>query len=238
MKKDPTFSFHNARGLVEEALTLDYFFENDDGIIPIPHFFRPSNRAKTPLVVVVGENASGKSFFRRIVSSVCQFRQKKIECISISMEARAGLNMLGALKGFVYGDEGIRATGENSARTVTIGIRTCRERDTPHVIVWDEPDLGLSEAGAAGLGQAIASFASDPPAATMAAVVITHSRPLVSELLAAEPHYLHLGADSAPQTLADWLARPIVPRDPEELFEAARRRFKLIGAILKEKRVS
>lgn len=225
MVKKPMFDFNDAEGLITESLTLDYFSPNNEGVTPIPAYFVPG---KGKLVVVVGENASGKSFFRRIVSLVC--KDVSIECMPISMEGRGGY--YGGLRGFIYGDESYEATGVNSARTVKQGLSTCASRDKPHVIFWDEPDLGLSENGCAGIGMAIREGLTTPPEHMTAALVVTHSKALVRELLPLAPHYLHLGSEDAPKTLFDWLQTPVTPRHPDELLEAGHRRFKLIQTIL------
>jgi hypothetical protein len=227
------FEVTDATSLIGEVLTLDYFHPAKNGAIPIPaHFVR--GPAETPLVLVVGENASGKSFIRRLVTAVC--REVSIECIHTSMEGRGG--SYGGLRGFIYGDESWKSTGVNSVGTVSMGIRTCLAREKSHVVFWDEPDLGLSENGAAGVGQAIASYAMSPNPKTVAAVVVTHSKPLVQEILhQLTPHYLHLGVGplKAPATLADWIKMPVVPRSIEDIEKEGLRRFKLIQAILNKK---
>lgn len=225
--------FGSAKGLLDKALALTYFHpDKEDGQTAIP-FHRSNGRSK--LIVVVGDNASGKSFFRRIIQLLCQ--KNKVECIALSVEARSGgSHMYGPLRAMIYGDESWQSTGVLSSHTVTTGIKTCRGRDRQHVIFWDEPDLGLSESWAAGVGQAICQFTRDCPKKTVAAVVVTHSRPLVARLLPAKPVYLHLGCEpsEAPQTLQEWLDRPIVPRDLEDLSDESHKRFKLIQRILNE----
>jgi hypothetical protein len=229
------WKFTDAHSLIQEALTLDYFKPHPlDGVTPIPAFFEPG---RGNLAVIVGENASGKSFMRRIVTQIC--RETKVECIPISMEGRGG--NYGGMRGFIYGDETWESTGVNSAGTVQMGIKTCKDRTTPHVIFWDEPDLGLSENGAAGVGRAIADYMIRQNPMTLAAVVVTHSKPLVREMNRAyadlDPHYLHLGCDSledTPKTLYEWLnSGEAVCRSPEDIEEAGARRFKLIQRILK-----
>jgi hypothetical protein len=178
---------------------------------------------------VLGDNAGGKSFFRRIISQMC--REAEVEAIGLSMEGR---KFGGAMSAFVYGDESWESTGQCSSRTVLTGINTCRNRTKPHVIYWDEPDLGLSDSWAAGAGVVIREFAEKPGEHTRAIFVVTHSRALVDQLVAIEPHYLHLGGD-APDTLSDWLTRPVVPRDLATLSDAAHKRFKAIQRILNKK---
>jgi hypothetical protein len=226
MSKKRTFS--NVRGLLGHTFDLDYFHPNKAGKTAIPYLWVPGT---TPLVVVLGENASGKSFFRRIVSLLC--KEVEVERITLSMEGRRS-DYLGALRAFVYGSEEWQSTGENSSNTVTTGISTCRSRETRHIIFWDEPDLGLSDSWAAGMGAAIRDFAENPGKHTVAAFVVTHNRYLVRELLSANPHYVHLGepAKTAPATLAAWLEKPVKARPIEELAKESHRRFKAIQVIL------
>lgn len=220
-----TFKWTNAKQLVAETLTLDYFADDPPAI---PYVWKPA-KAACPLVVVVGENAGGKSFFRRCVSAVC--RETKTEVIPISMEARRTVSYNPQLV-FVYGSEEYEATGVNSINTVLMGIKTCQSRETPHVICWDEPDLGLSEGNAASVGRAIADFAQHPPAHTRASIVITHRKALVAELRSAVPHYLYLGDADGPDNLDAWLAAPPVVRPLEEVRDAGRARYKAIQKVL------
>jgi len=224
--KKPHFAFSHVPALVNAALS-QVWFTGDKPVIPSVW-----RKGKTQLCVVVGDNASGKSFFRRVVSAVCSQATKKTEYIPISMEGRRNTAMNIGLS-FVYGDESYRATGELSANTVLMGIKTSQGRESRHVIFWDEPDLGLSDAWAAGLGKRLAEFAKEPPKHLVAAFVATHNKSLVAQLLDVEPHYLHLGEspETAPQRLVDWFERPVVPRDIDELAEQSRRRFKAIQKL-------
>lgn len=195
-------------------------------------------KGKVPLFLVLGENAGGKSFFRRLVQISADQHTSIKEVIHISMEGRAGPNFMGALKAFVYGDENSRSTGECSAHTVTTAIRTCEGRDHSHLLYWDEPDVGMSEGAAAGAGIVIAEFAADLPKHTKGVFITTHSRAMIEQLLPVQPHYIHLGVDpkKAPQTLEEWLERPVVPISPEELCDASHKRFRAIQKLLDEKR--
>jgi hypothetical protein len=223
-----SLKFNNTKQLVERALELDYFAEDEPAI---PFVWKPG-KAENPLVVVVGENAGGKSFFRRCVSAVCQDKDNgKVEVIPISMEARRTINYQPWLA-FVYGDEQYEATGVNSINTVLSGIKTCQGRDAAHVIIWDEPDIGLSEGNAASVGKAIADFTKEPPKHTKASIVITHRKALVGQLLPIAPHYLYLGDADAPPSLDAWLMAPPVVRPLQEVQDRARTRFKAIQKVL------
>lgn len=224
-----TLKFNSTKQLIEKTLELDYF---QDPRPAIPYVWKPG-KADNPLVVVVGENAGGKSFFRRCVNAVCRDKANNVECIPISMEGRRQVAYNVGLA-FVYGSEDWEATGINSISTVLTGISTCRSRDKAHVIIWDEPDIGLSEGNAASVGKAIADFTEEPPKHTKASIVITHRKALVEQLVSIEPHYLFLGDAKAPETLADWLAAKPVVRPLEEVKERSRARFLAIQKILDE----
>jgi energy-coupling factor transporter ATP-binding protein EcfA2 len=185
------------------------------------------------LVLLIGDNANGKSLFRRMVSSWCQQQEKKVECIGLSMEARTGGSFLGVVRGLIYGDEHTAATGANTGRTVTTAIRTAEGRDEPNVVFWDEPDTGLSDAYAADVGRRIADFALVPPKHTYASFVVTHRKALVEQLLRAKPHVLFFG-QNPPTTVADWLTRPVEPANLDELYERSHQLFLKVSKQLRE----
>lgn len=204
------------------------YFQGEDPAIP---YVRVDTKSR--LVVVTGDNAGGKSFFRRLVRLVA--KEKSVECIHLSMEARAGNSMMyGPARAMVYGDEAWQSTGTISTSTILTGIRTCEGRTSDHVIFWDEPDLGLSDAWAAGAGQKLAAFAQRAGEHTRGILIVTHRKALVQELLPANPGYIHLGAPpgEAPPTLKAWLDAPVVPKDPDLLGQLSHARFKKIQAIL------
>ncbi len=221
MPRDPQ---EELRSFLDTALSYAYFNPNADGVTPIPVRRVDGSR----LVVIVGENASGKSFLRKLFSGLS--RRDSIEFMGLSMQGRRQ-GAANPMIGFIYGDEEYNSTGQNSAGTVLIGIRTCRERSTPHRIFWDEPDIGLSDGWAAGMGIAIRDFALTMPELTQAAFVVTHSKALVRELLPTAPTYICVGTDP-PASLAEWVERPASPRPLAELSEEAHQRFRLIQAIL------
>ncbi len=211
----------SAKTLIQQVLERPYFTGENPAI---PYHIEKGG----PLIVVLGDNASGKSFLGRIIHGVCGL--KKIECLRVGMELRTSP---GIARAFVYGDESYQSTGDISAKSVTNGILTCQKRENPHVIIWDEPDLGLSDNSAAGLGIVIQEFAKALPKNTIAAVVTTHSKPLVLKLKDANPTYIHVGV-TKPRTVEEWLSAPIKPILPEALKAASRKRYKRIQAVIEE----
>jgi hypothetical protein len=228
-KDEKVMTFEDAGSLLDLVLDFIYFHPRGTRGTAIP--FIRGDGGSGNLVIVTGENASGKSFFRRIVGGVCA--RAKIECIRISMEGRG--DSFGGLRSFVYGSESDQSTGENSVGTVLGGIKTCRSRESAHVMVWDEPDIGLSDSWAAGMGKAIAEFAREPGKHTRAIVLVTHRRALIAPLLSESHHYLHLGDARGPRSLSEWFETPVVPRDITQLAEESRKRWKKIQEILNER---
>lgn len=224
--KLPTFT--NAETLLSGIFETLRYFEGEDGKPPVLPYHWVKGRGN--FVVVAGENASGKSFLRKLVTVFGQ--KQKTEVMPVSM---AGRTESGIVRAFVYGSEAWHSTGENSANTVLAGIRTCRSRDNDHVIFFDEPDIGLSDSWAAGMGQTMSDFAATLPEKTLAAFLVTHNRALLSEFLRgyAEPHYVCFGKKPAP-TLQAWIDRPIKAKPIEKLGEESHKRFLAIQKILDE----
>jgi hypothetical protein len=219
--------------IVRHVLTTWQYYCEDNPAIP--HLWV---EGEVPLFLVLGENAGGKSFFRRCIHQCTKLNTSIEEVIHLSMQGRTGVTGAGPYKSFIYGDEETRSTGENSAATVRTAIKTCQDRETPHILYWDEPDVGMSEGAAAGVGVVIADFVRMLPERTKGIFITTHSRALVEHLLPVRPHYIHLGCapDQAPPTLQAWLERRVVPVSPEGLLEASRARFQAIQKILSTRR--
>lgn len=186
-------------------------------------------------MVILGENATGKSLFRRLVASLCHYScVPKVECIHVSMEGRAGPDATGGIRSFIYGSEQWNATGVNTARLVTTGISTSLGRTEPHVLFWDEPDTGLSDDYAADAGRRIANHAVNAPVEYLkAAFVVTHRRSLVEALLPVKPHALFLGEEKWAD-IPSWLGRPAQHRSLDELYERSRTFFKEMQPVLKK----
>ncbi len=223
------------------ANTFDRFIlfhphEAINGEIAIPHVWDKGN---VPFLFVLGENGAGKSVFRRVFSMQAEDDGIK-ETMAVSMQLRSSGS---AMTAFVFGDENWESTGSISANTIKSGITSCRKREHSHIVYWDEPDLGCSDATAAGIGLELVDFVRDLPPLTKGIVVTTHSRALVREVLTAgslcsafEPHYIYLGdgpsGQPAPATLEQWLDMPIIPERPVAVAERSHKRFRLIQNVM------
>jgi hypothetical protein len=174
------------------------------------------------LLVVTGENATGKSLVRRALTKFG--RQDGLQVMDISPEGKARGGIAGAM---VYGTEEDQSTGSNSARTIKKAILTSRSRQEPHILVLDEPDAGLSDDYAAGAGMEIAAFCSDCPASTKLVVVVSHRRSLVGELSKMSPAQLCLGGCPP---MGEWLTLAPLPKSLDQLIAADRAMFGAVSA--------
>lgn len=218
-----------AEDIVKFILTETAYFAEDKPAIP--SFWR---NGSCPLFLVLGANAGGKSFFRRLVTE-CVPKAKIEETIHLSMQGRS---TGGVMRSLIYGSEAYHSTGEISCHTVAMAISTCQKRDTSHLLFWDEPDLGLSDEATAGVAIEIEKFVKKLPEMTRGVFITTHSRALVETLLPLDPHYIHLGAKKPPITLQAWLDRPIKPISPKAVQDLSLKRFRAIQKILDRKKKS
>jgi len=232
-------------------LDLAYFHPDDrcDGEVAIPSLWVPGGEGAR-LVLVVGPNAGGKSFFRRLWTAVTSPGKKSrpmepgyppgpfpvAETIPLSMQGRTANGMFASM---VYGSEDYHSTGENSSHLTTKGIQTAFGRRHDVAVYWDEPDIGMSGGPAAGIGVMIREAVNTAPDHVQAVFVTTHSPTMAAQLAKTEPrpHYVHLGAADAPGSLEEWIEeqRDPEPVSPEQLQKQAQARFRLIQRILNSK---
>lgn len=185
------------------------------------------------LCLVLGDNASGKSMLRKLLTEVGRKHEPRIGSIHTSMSARCSS---GIARLAMYGSEDDDSTGYNSAHTVEGAIRTSRQRAEPHILIFDEPDTGLSDRWARSAGREIAALLRDPPASLVAVFLITHRRPLVEELLPLRPSAVLVGHEW-PTSLQDWVAGDTrdVP-SLAELHDEGFRRWQAIEGVFKSRK--
>ena len=247
MTKPTPFS---VRDVLDWTLDLRFFHPMEvlDGGTAIP-VVRKNGAEDSRFVLVLGSNAGGKSFFRRIVSTAFRMNRKPQgfgrparkdcpfpvrEVIHLSMEGRG--DSFGGLRSMVYGDESRMSTGECSAHTVVMAIKTVTGRDHDVVLYWDEPDTGMSDSSAAGAGLDIKDFLADLPENVKAVFLTTHSKVMAAQFVDLDPHYLYFGDANGPATLSDWLTEPVIPVRPAELQDVSRARYLAIQKILNDKK--
>jgi len=200
-----------------------FFSAEPDGEEPIVGTL---NLTGSRLFVITGENATGKSFLRRVISG--RLRKNKVEAIGLSQEGRSSSGIASAC---IYGDEQWQSTGANSTHTLLAAFKTAKSREGKHAIIFDEPDIGLSDAYAAGAGIAISDFVRDIPSKTVLVAVMTHRKALVRQLLPANPSFIHLGV-GGPASIGEWLDMEVVPKPISELPGRSHELFSKIHPIL------
>lgn len=209
---------------------------DDDFVAICPILLEPG---RPDLIVVTGENAGGKTFVASYLSQIARRDHEaegKLEIMDIGMRRRTDS---GIVRGLMFGDEAWESTGQISLKVVLGGIRTCRGRENDHVLILDEPDIGLSESYRGALGELLADFADPLPERTVALVVVTHSREIVERLMPLGPTCVRVGDDVRPTK--EWLQQGPLPRsmaDVEKLQETALTRFRALTALIKARRES
>lgn len=196
------------------------------------------------VMVVVGENCSGKSFFVECLRSWASHDKVLNICISIRERTGAGTYEMSSFRrSMMFGDESVHSTGATSVGVLERAFDNMQGRHDEGkscLLVLDEPEIGLSDGYAAALGTWLADKARALPESSPGVAIVTHSRALVTALqtqMGASPSMVRMGAEG---NLADWLTNPEVRSIPEllALAETDITRFrKVIGvqnAIRKE----
>jgi hypothetical protein len=159
------------------------------------------------LLLIVGENASGKSLAFRLIAQIAN--QHKVLPVTISIRERTGGGSGGhesMRRTFMYGDEHEKSTGANSARVVETGFHNL-ERDSAAILGLDEPEIGLSDGYAEALGEFIGARAASAAGKSCGVMVVTHSRRLARGLvrgLGAAPTFMTMTEE--PSGMDDWIA--------------------------------
>jgi hypothetical protein len=186
------------------------------------------------VVVLAGDNASGKSLLMNALASRAYY-EHGVEPIVVSMTARTGEGMLRA---FTYGNERMRATSEVSISVTLKALAGAKQRLTSPtsqtLVLLDEPDFGVAEGYAHAFGLKLAAALADlPTQGQWGLLVACHSRELVRGLvegLGQNPAFVHTGQ---PITLDDWLKAPARQsvQALDQMLEAAKGQSKIVNQI-------
>ena len=161
--------------------------------------------------VVVGDNACGKSFFVDTARTVARNLNPEVSTVSISIRERTGSGtdpMAAMRRAMMFGDEQEQSTGAISAGMIQKGFNNLQSRleeGKKSVLVLDEPELGLSENFHAAVGSLIAQLASQTDPQSGAAVIVSHSRRLVTALMQTANVPVSAVVMGEHQGLAQWL---------------------------------
>ena len=229
-------SFENAAQVARWVAETSMLFNDADSP------FRAEVADGAPeLVVVTGENASGKSLYVRVAGAVVQKDMGALP-VSVSIRERTGAGtseMGGMRRVMMFGDEQEQSTGATSVSVVQKAFGNL-DRPNGSVLIVDEPELGLAEAYARALGEYIGQQAQGIPAACRGVIVVTHSRPLVQGLIdgyGQTPTHAAVNADTpAHAGLQRWLDS-VEHRTVEELLalrDVGLGRWRRVNTLLKD----
>lgn len=170
--------------------------------------FKVSITAGDPrFVLLLGDNASGKSLAVRVLSSYLKATFKKAT-VPISIRERVGnpFNEMGGFaKTMVYGFEHEQSTGATTISAIQGAIPQLGSDPQQYACVsLDEPELGLSERFHAPLAKLIYQGFVEAPEAGF--LLTTHSRRLVKtllDLMPQPPTLLYFTTSEAPLTTGE-----------------------------------
>lgn len=214
-----------------DFLETDEFKDEANGIIPSAL----ESGGRRDILVVTGENASGKSLAFMIINQLGRSlaKQDKVELevmdIGMGRRTRSGIE-----KGFIFGDENIDSTGNISIKVMQTAVANSRKREGFHYLMLDEPDIGVGEGYHNAIGRYLAEFAGELPEKCLGLVVATHSRRIAEKLLDAGASSLRLGGDLRP--VREWVRDGDIEKSVEELIalkDVSLERFRAVSAMLK-----
>ena len=186
------------------------------------------------IMVVTGNNASGKSLVRRMYQK--SGKEHKMEVIHISIEGRSGSGGFGGMKSFVYGSEDDEATGLNTARTLVAGFKTFRGRTTSVLGVYDEPEIGMSEELQHGMVDFIVRNAADWPEQLQGLILMTHSRIIAEGVCRRCENTAFVNLGGLYPTIDSWLNREIIPISLEDALAGGDERWSAVQKLFNEKK--
>lgn len=163
------------------------------------------------LMVIVGENASGKSLFFRVLATLIHDKGPTVVTISIRERSGGGTFEMSRMRqAMMFGEEAEQSTGATSVKVVKAAFEHNLGHDSGSVLALDEPEMGLSDGYATAFGQYIGEQARKVPKACSGVIVVTHSRSLVRGLVdgyGKTPTFVKLGVEG-PEQLDAWLDEP------------------------------
>lgn len=184
------------------------------------------------LVIVVGQNGAGKSMLRRMIKVGAQ--RRKIHTMDFSQEGRTKSGEeLGFIKSLLYGNEEWESTGYISLRIFQKAFKQCPGRS--YLIIWDEPEIGLSEESQLGVVQLIKEQLTEQrDELLIGCVFMTHSRLFVQQFLD-YPKLAFVDMDGKFDTAEQWVNRKVKPANLQKVCDRGSRRFQKIAKMLKKK---
>ena len=180
----------------------------------------------TSLAIITGNNASGKSLLRKYISMRCE--QVKIKKFHFSQQGRSAG---GFERAMIYsGSESEDSTGQISVSVVIRAFKQIQNNKEPLIVVFDEPEIGLSEESQLGLAIYMKEQLKIAPESLLGTIVITHSRYFVGVLKDLPHKFFCFGEKYLAES---WLNRGINPTDPQEIVERSHKQYQHFSQFLR-----
>lgn len=209
-----------------------------NSICPCKCEFELDNIIDKPFLIITGENASGKSFLCKILDSFLRSTKNGEENILPMLIGMNKRSASGIVRAMMFGSEEDQSTGEISINVIKGALNSSKKNDDKHLIMLDEPDIGLSEAYIPGLAHLLSEYYQNMSDSMQGFVLVTHNRVLVK-------HLMHLNSDTirfgSEQTTQDWIENGPESKTLEELYELGKTsttRYSRIHQYLKNQKKS
>lgn len=189
------------------------------------------------LLLIVGENASGKSLFFRMLCSKIHLAGSTAFTISIRERSGGGTGEMNRMRQvMMFGEEAEQSTGATSVKVIDAGFNQLKNNG--NILGLDEPEMGLSDGYAYALGRYIGDKSREIPKKCRGVVVVTHNRHLVEGLIVGHgktPTFVRTGSDKA--DIDTWLTTPEDHTVAELLAlpEVGLERWRAVNKLLKDK---
>lgn len=224
------------RSLLAELLNDTEIF-GPNGVCPARF---EAGRADSRILIVSGENGSGKSLLLRALGAHLRRADKNISLFDTALHTRSAS---GFSRLYIEGDEDEEASyGLLSAAAVNRTLIRLRTEKTPYALFLDSPDTGLDEAWTDALSDKILQFAAKLPDPAKVFVIASHRRELLKHIANIGAHSIRMGDDERP--LRQWLTEGFAPRkglpildDLDERKLKVRERWNAIERIMEARRL-
>lgn len=180
------------------------------------------------LILIAGDNVSGKSFVSRMFSLYFKKREN-VEAIRVGMDTRCEGGMARVF--ITAGLETSQSTGANSSHTVKGAFNTSKNREHDHVIILDEPEIGLSKSYQRAMTAYMAQCFAAKSDKLLGLILTTHSAEVVKGLSGFNPTFVWLGDE--PVTMDDFVAGRLPERSVEDFLKLVSASSELRGRINK-----
>jgi hypothetical protein len=196
----------------QEFLEMEKFREDRERLFPS----RLEVGSREDVLVVTGENASGKSLAFLILNNLVRSFGKEDKIDVLVMDIGMGRRTKSGIeRAFMFGDEHLDSTGNISINVMQTGVKNSRSKDRYHYLMLDEPDIGVGEGYHNAIGQFLGEFAGTLPEKCLGLIVATHSRKITAKLLDAGASSLRLGNDL--RDISDWIIHGDIEKSLDDL---------------------